>query len=72
MKKLKNAEDMQGFTELVIESRNLFKEFLKNFYSVWEHPEEHQPLSVGIDNGYLKVIFEGNSCLHIIKSDEWY
>lgn len=72
MKKLKSAEDMQGYKELVIESQNLFKDFLKNFYSVWDHPEKHQPLSIGVDKGYLKVTFEGNSCLHIIKSDQWY
>jgi len=70
--KLKSAEDMQGYNELVVESQKLFGKFLKNFYAIWEHPEEHQPLSIGLDKGYLMVTFEGNSCLHVIKPDQWY
>jgi hypothetical protein len=69
---LKGAEDMQGYEELVVASQNLFKKFLINFYGIWEHPEEHQPISIGVDNGYLMVTFEGNSCLHITRPDQWY
>ena len=72
MKKLKNAEDMIGYNELVMQSQILFEKFLKNFYSIWENPEEHEPLSIGLDNGCLMVRFEGNTCLHVIKPDQWY
>ena len=72
LRKLKDAEEMQGYKDLVIERQKLFKKFLKNFYDIWENPEKHQPVSIGLDRGYLKVTFEGNSSLHIIKPDQWY
>lgn len=43
---LTKPEDVKGYSKLCEEHKKLFTTFLRNFYNVWEYPEEHVPTKV--------------------------
>lgn len=71
MKNLKQPNQVKGYKNLTKENQGLFEAFLSKYYKGYEYPEDHQPIGVKTENGYLKVTFE-NYWLHVKDQNTWY
>lgn len=72
---LKSPEQVAGYNKLSEDTKKLFVAFLRNFYKVWEYPEEHVPVKVVFkkdkDGAYLRVDFNGE-WYHVKGPTTWY
>ncbi|NLW90973.1 MAG: hypothetical protein GXY34_05170 [Syntrophomonadaceae bacterium] len=64
------AEQVKGFNKLSEAHKQIFKDFLKNWYGRWDHPENHQPLRVGFKRdksagAYLRVDMSDGDWYHV-------
>ncbi len=67
---LKKAEEVKGFNKLPDACKEIFSDFLNNWYKRWDHPERHQPLQVALkcDRGagtYLRVDMSDGNWYHV-------
>lgn len=78
---LVKANEVEGYEILSEENQQLFTHFLKNFYRVWEHPENFVPISVYVcsEEGkkFLKYVYtdmrtKRKEWLHVVDPDTWY
>lgn len=71
---LTEPEEVKGYNKLNAEHKKLFEKFLKNYYEVWEFPEEHLPIKVRYVTGresYLRVDFK-SGWLHVLSQTCWF
>lgn len=73
---LTSPSEVKGYSKLPEECKKLFEAFLRNFYKVWEYPEEHTPIKVvlkkyRVNGSYLRVEFK-NEWLHVTGPNTWY
>lgn len=72
---MKEAEKIKGFTKLTLQAQQIFKELLKNYYAVWEFPEDHEIIKVSISKeegkDFIRVDCE-NEWFHVKSPHSWY
>lgn len=59
------TETIKGYNKLTGNDRKVFDKFLKDYYKGWEFPQEHEPISVKVKKGFLRVKFIDGSWLHV-------
>lgn len=67
-----NASQISGYGKLDIKDKKLFDYFLRKFYRAWKYPEDHEPISVKVQKGFLRVDLRDGSWLHVKPNGEWY
>jgi hypothetical protein len=74
---LKDPEKVRGFNLLSDFNKELFRQFIVNFYNAWEFPERHVPIKVALKrdkfNGtYIRVDFKSGDWYHVKGPYTWY
>lgn len=67
-----NTSQISGYVNLDIKDKKLFNYFLQRFYKAWEYPEDHEPIAVKVQKGFLRVDLSDGSWLHVKSNGEWY
>lgn len=67
-----NAKNIKGYYKLNSVDQFVFDSFLKRFYEAWEYPEDHKPVGIKVEKGYLRVDLNDGSWLHVKANGEWY
>lgn len=70
--KMFETKKIKGYYKLNSIDKLIFDSFLKRFYEAWEYPEEHKPVAVNVQKGYIRVDLNDGSWLHVKANGEWY
>lgn len=66
------TKNIKGYNQITGNAKKVFDYFLAKFYKAWEFPEDHTPISVKVQKGFLRVDLNDGSWLHVKPNGEWY